>query len=297
MERVSADMTDRWPAAVYHCDQPHGDASFMPYHRVSELAVRHVTMVLTGDGGDELFGGYEKFTSFFGREGSLSSSEAAFQRTYHDHISLFTEQGKAGIYTPGFAGKVAGADSFAFSKGHLEAASHLDRVNQALYLDCMLLLPGNNLVKPDRMPMAASLEARNPFMDVRMAELAFRIPGAVKMRGNVTRHLYKEAVRGVIGDELTFRKKQMFTVPIGEWFKDRLRGFTERVLLSETCLGRGIFSREALQTMLAEHQSGAANHTRELRVLIALELWFRTFLDRQDLSAPTLAELGAPIAP
>lgn len=292
MERVSEDMTGLWPLAVYHCDQPHGDASFMPYYRVSELAARHVTMVLTGDGGDELFGGYQKYAQFFSRPEAFSSPEIDFQTAYHRHISVFSEEEKADLYTGATAAALKGIDSFDVSRAHFQAASHLDRINQALYLDCKLLLPGNNLIKPDRMPMAASLEARNPFMDVRMVELAFRMPGNLKIRGGETRYIYKQAVRTLIGDDLTFRKKQMFTVPIGEWFKDRLRPFAEDMLLSSRTLDRGHFSEAAMRRLLDEHLSGSRDRTREIRLLIAIELWSRIFLDRSTLAAPSPEELG-----
>ena len=155
-----------------------------------------------------------------------------------------------------------------------------------------LLLSGNNLVKPDRMGMAVSLEARTPFLDWRMMEFAFRMPGDLKLRYGETKYLYKKAVRGLIGDDLAYRRKQMFTVPVGEWFRDTLAPFTEAVLLDARTVERGLFRPEVVRRMLDEHRSGHANHTREIRALIAMELWARTFLDRDSHTAPGYAELG-----
>ena len=298
MVSLSEDLTGLWPLTTYHCDQPHGDASFMPYYRVSELAAQHVTMVLTGDGGDELFGGYAKYAQFFRRAEAFSMPESNFQVAYHRHISVFSEREKMELYTEATASALSGANSHDVSRAHFRASSHLDRINQALYLDCMLLLPGNNLVKPDRMPMAASLEARNPFMDVRMVELAFRMPGKLKVRNGETRYLYKQAVRTLIGEELTFRKKQMFTVSIGEWFKDRLRNFAEEILLSTRTLNRGLFKQSSVRKLLEEHLSGTRDRTREIRLLISIELWARIFLDSSIITMPSIEELGAqPLRP
>jgi asparagine synthase (glutamine-hydrolysing) len=159
----------------------------------------------------------------------------------------------------------------------------------------MLLLSGNNLVKPDRMGMAVSLEARTPFLDYRMMELAFRMPGNLKLRDGETKYLYKKAVRGLIGDELAYRKKQMFTVPVGEWFRDTLAPFTEAVLLDAHTIARGLFRENVVRDMLTAHQHGDANHTREIRALIAVELWSRIFLDNDFQGMPALEQLG--IAP
>ncbi|MBK9325702.1 MAG: asparagine synthetase B, partial [Hydrogenophilales bacterium] len=111
-------------------------------------------------------------------------------------------------------------------------------------------------------------------------------------RDGETKYLYKKAVRGLIGDDLAYRRKQMFTVPVGEWFRDTLAPFTEAVLLDARTVERGLFRPEVVRRMLDEHQSGHANHTREIRALIAVELWARTFLDRDSHTAPGYAELG-----
>jgi asparagine synthase (glutamine-hydrolysing) len=272
-EIAELNMLDRWPKVLYHLDQPHGDASFMPTLRVSELAAKHVKVVLTGDGGDELFAGYDKYSDFFARPDAETMPDAEFQRSYFDSISLFSGAAKQALYQPALAAQLQGVDSFdAAAKSWFGESSHFDRLNQALYLDMQLLLSGNNLVKPDRMGMAVSIEARTPFLDWRMMEFAFRSRGSTKLQGGDKKHWYKKAVTPLIGADLANRKKQMFTVPVGEWFKSSSYDWLRQTLLGSAFLGR-MFRAQALEEMLSAHRDGSANRTRELRALAALSLW------------------------
>lgn len=267
MMRVSPDMLDLWPIATYHCDQPHGDVSFLPTYRVSELAAKQVTVVLTGDGADELFAGYDKYQQFFARADVAGMSDSDFQKAYFDSISLFRHQDKLRLFSSEARARLQDVDSFKVAQPYFDAVPHQDRINQALYLDMQLLLSGNNLVKPDRMGMAVSLEARTPFLDYRMMEFAFRMPGELKLRGGVTKYLYKKAVEPLIGHDLAYRKKQMFTVPVGEWFKSSKRAYCEELLSGLKT--RSEFAGTELDQILSEHVSGAKNNTRELRALLA----------------------------
>ncbi|MCC6651070.1 MAG: asparagine synthase (glutamine-hydrolyzing) [Candidatus Eisenbacteria bacterium] len=293
LEVVAPNLVELWPLAIWHCDQPHGDVSFLPMRRLSELAVKSVKMVLTGDGGDEFFGGYLKYVDFFRR---YRPEGGGFSRAYHAHISLLDEAAKRRLYSPEMTRLVSALDSFELTAEHLNAVPHQDRVNQALYLDAMLLLPGNNLVKPDRMTMSVSLEGRNPFLDARVMELAFRMPGSLKVRDGETRWLYKQAVEPLLGGALTHRKKQMFTVPIGEWFKQRLRPLTHGLLLSSGSLLHQMFSRHAVESLLTQHEAGVQNYTREIRALLAIELWLRVCVAGSFEHPPSLDDLGLPPA-
>lgn len=273
-EIAELNMLDRWPRVLWHLDQPHGDASFMPTLRVSELAAREVKVVLTGDGGDELFAGYDKYAAWFARPDAAAMNAGDFQRGYFDSISLFSPQAKQALYRPELAARLRGIDSFEVAaKPWLDEAGHFDRVNQALYLDMQLLLSGNNLVKPDRMGMAVSIEARTPFLDWRMMEFAFRSRGSTKLSAvGDKKHWYKQAAAPLIGKDLAHRKKQMFTVPIGEWFRGESFDW-----LASTLGGSGLlqenFQPAVMQEMLHGHRDGSGNFTRELRALAALALW------------------------
>jgi asparagine synthase (glutamine-hydrolysing) len=275
MERVDPDMLALWPTATYHCDQPHGDISFLPTYRVSELAVRDVKVVLTGDGGDELFAGYDKHRDFFARPGAALLDDVAFHRSYFNSISLFDEAGKRRLYGEAMHTSAGLPDSYEVARPWFEAVPHQDRINQALFLDMQLLLSGNNLVKPDRMGMAVSLEARTPFLDWRMMEFAFRMPGDLKLRDGETKYLYKKAVAPLIGEDLAYRKKQMFTVPVGEWFRRNKADYCARRLALLKNLD-GFVDQEQAHRLLAEHVDGSRNHTREIRALISLTHWMES---------------------
>lgn len=269
MERVDPDMLSLWPLATFHCDQPHGDISFLPTYKVSQLAVNHVKVVLTGDGGDELFAGYDKYKVFFERPDLAGMDDQDFQRAYFRSISLFGDDRKLALYKPSLAKEMRGIDSFDVARPYFEAVQHQDRINQALYLDMQLLLSGNNLVKPDRMGMAVSLEARTPFLDYRMMEFAFRMPGQLKLSNGITKYLYKKAVSPLIGDNLAYRKKQMFTVPVGEWFKGSHASYCKERIAKTF----DVFSSETVDELFLSHQKSIHDRTRELRAIIAFSHW------------------------
>ena len=275
-ETATPDITRLWPRFIYHCDQPHQDVSFMPTDLVSALARRSVKMVLTGDGGDELFGGYTKYMGVLPQDGP---PPPGWERAYAQSHAVFSPDQATGV----LAGEARAAwmetDTLAPMMDALRAAPGQDPANRMLFADATLLLAGNNLVKPDRMAMANSLEVRSPFLDYRLAELAFRIPGSLKLRGT-TKALLKDAVRPLIGPELTDRPKQMFTMPIGEWFRDALAPYCRQMLLDGRFAARGIADARAVEALLAAHVEGAQNNTRPLRALISLELWYRLFQDR-----------------
>ena len=274
MEVAELNMLSSWPKVLYHLDQPHGDASFMPTLRVSELAAKHVKVVLTGDGGDELFAGYDKYAAFFAKPDSQTMPVADFQSQYFDSISLLTAAAKNELYQPHVRQQLEGIDSFEqAAKPWFDEAQQFDRVNQALYLDMQLLLSGNNLVKPDRMGMAVSIEARTPFLDYQMMEFAFQSRGTTKLSSQGDKkHWFKKAAAPLIGEGLAHRKKQMFTVPVGDWFKEASYPWLKE-LLQKSELVAPIFRAPVVDLMLEKHRSGAANYTRELRALAALALW------------------------
>ncbi|WP_298291954.1 asparagine synthase (glutamine-hydrolyzing) [Thiomonas sp.] len=275
---VAPDLLDDWDTALWHCDQPHGDASFLPTLEVARLAAAEVKVVLTGDGGDELFAGYDKYASFMADPALRALPDADFARHYIEHTGLFGEQARAALFQPWLAQRLAGVDSVRdVAAPWLQQAAHFDRVNQMLFLDTMLLLPGNNLVKPDRMGMAVSLEARTPLLDWRVVELAFRTTGDTKLRDGDKKHWFKRAVEPLIGADLAYRKKQMFTVPIGEWFRGPRRQWLHDLLFAPDALGARLFQPDTVRQLFDAHVAGSANHTRELRALAALELWARRF--------------------
>lgn len=278
-EVMRHDATDNWARFIWHVDQPHGDVSFMPTDQVARLAAHDVKMVLTGDGGDELFAGYDKYISVFPR-GEVELLEPGWEAKFVRQAGLL-QAGQPEQLLKGELGQAfRNNDPYRAMAGRIEQATHQDPINRVLLEETNTLLPGNNLVKPDRMGMANSLEIRSPFLDYRLAEFAFKIPGRMKLEQGQTKAIYKEAVRDLLGDELTYRKKQMFTVPVGDWFRGPLIEFCRELLLDGRLAARGLVQQDAVASMLEAHIAGRSNYTRQIRAFISLEIWFRLFIDR-----------------
>ncbi|MBN9506418.1 MAG: asparagine synthase (glutamine-hydrolyzing) [Altererythrobacter sp.] len=278
---MEPEATALWPKMIWHCDQPHGDVSFMPMLQVSELAASEVKMVLTGDGGDELFAGYEKYLRFF-PGGQAEDLRFGWEDHFARESGLLVGDQAGNLLAGSLREAFFGSDPYRALTDEIRGGTDQDPVNRVLRAETLTLLPGNNLVKPDRMAMANSLEVRSPFLDYRMAEFAFQVPGALKLRDGKTKWIYKRAVEPLLGEKLTYRRKQMFTVPVGEWFRQALTSYCREIMLDGRLEERGIVEIGAVERMLAEHVAGTGNHTRQLRALISLELWYRLFIDRDE---------------
>lgn len=260
-----------WETTTYFNDQPHGDTSFIPTYFLSSKCAQNFKVALTGDGGDELFAGYEKY--------KILESCSADSQKYFDHISLFNSASPlTEIFTHEFLGGVDVAQPFDLYRSTIRQVSSKDDVNKALYFDVSQLLPGNNLVKPDRMAMAHSLEARSPFLDYRLYELLFQLPGHFKLQQGDTKYLLKKLALRYFRKEHVYRSKQMFTVPMGEWFKTRLKEFLLKTVESPNLEALGILNMATIKSMAQQHVSGTKNYTRELRAIANLEIWSRQFL-------------------
>ncbi|HDZ39944.1 MAG TPA: asparagine synthase (glutamine-hydrolyzing) [Marinobacter sp.] len=278
MQIMPMETAAMWPRFIWHCDQPHGDVSFIPTDQVSAMAARDVKMVLTGDGGDELFAGYEKYLNLF-PGGGTSHLKPGWEDDFVRSSGLLQGDQPDTLLTGALRDAFFDNDPYAPLTDEIRRGAHHDPINQVLLGETLTLLPGNNLVKPDRMAMANSLEVRSPFLDYRMAEFAFTVPGAMKLAGGETKAIYKHAVEPLLGKKLTYRKKQMFTVPVGEWFRQALAGFCHDTLLDGRLEARGIVDTSIVSQMISSHIAGTQNNTRQLRALISLEIWFRLFID------------------
>ena len=252
------------PRVVWHCDQPHGDASFLPLYQLSAHARRRVKVVLGGEGADELFGGYE-----------WHGAQPAEGEEHLTRMLVFDSRAQQRLLCPDLWDASPEDPLERFRAAHA-SASRLDATNRLLFLDFTFLLPGNNLVKSDRMGMAHSIELRSPFLDHRLVELAFSIPGHQKIGAGLNKRCLREAFAEVLPAEVRYRPKQMFRVPMTAWLRTGARAAVEQLLLDNR---RDIVDNDYVQHLLAEHATGTRDHTRKIRSLVALEVWFRTFID------------------
>ncbi|HUQ31816.1 MAG TPA: asparagine synthase (glutamine-hydrolyzing) [Pyrinomonadaceae bacterium] len=296
---------------AWHLDEPFADSSAIPTYAVSKLAREHVKVVLSGDGGDELFAGYTRYAVDRGRSGytrlprvlrrglmqplSRSLPHGAWGRNYlHnvaldplqrylDSVSYFTSLNKRSLYSTDFSSQLNGRNlaSSLFEELGARVKSG-DSLDSLLYLDSKTYLPGDILTKVDRMSMAASLEARVPLLDHKLIEFVTRIPSEFKMKGAETKHIFKRAVRGLVPDEILDRPKQGFGLPIQKWINQELRSYIRDVLLDKRTRERGYFDQDYVQVLLDEHERERRDHTSSLWALFMLELWHRTFLDARS---------------
>jgi asparagine synthase (glutamine-hydrolysing) len=176
---------------------------------------------------------------------------------------------------------VAGRDSSELFRRVFAKPSSRETLDHQLYLDSKTYLPGDILTKVDRMSMAHSIEAREPLLDHKLIEFAQTIPARFKLHGKVGKHILKKAVRGLVPDEIIDRPKQGFGVPISRWFTRELRDLLYDTLTDARTRQRGYFNQRVVEEILDEHQRGRRDNSRHLWGLLVLELWHRSFIDRQ----------------
>lgn len=288
-------------------DEPFADSSSVPTYHVSRLARQDVTVALAGDGGDESFGGYEKYTTdrrenqmrqlvprpvlqllngaaqgqpgVLARKvrtlagGALADPAVAFYRTN----SFIEDEQLAALLEPGFARSVAGYDPAAHTVAAWDKVRGADHITGMLYTDLKTYLPDDILVKVDRMSMAHSLEVRAPLLDYRIIEFAASLPSSLKIHGSTKKFLLKQSFKKVLPPSILHRRKQGFTVPLDNWFREDLRA-----LGGEHILGEGLaafFSRPFLKRLWSEHQEKKGNHGTLLWSLLSFSLWQREYLE------------------
>jgi asparagine synthase (glutamine-hydrolysing) len=306
---------------AWHLDEPFADSSAIPTYAVSKLAREHVKVVLSGDGGDELFAGYTRYLIDRKRSGfaklprvlrhglmqplSRKLPAGAWGRNYlHnvtldplnrylDSVSYFTTLNKRSLYSSAFRSRLSDQDqATTLFEEYARQGSSGDPLDTLLYLDSKTYLPGDILTKVDRMSMAVSLEARVPLLDHKLIEFVTRIPAHFKMKGAETKHIFKRVVRGLVPDEILDRPKQGFGLPIRNWINQELRGYIRDVLFDQRTRERGYFNQDYIVSLLNEHDRGRRDHTSPLWALFMLELWHRTFVD----SPSSAVNFGATIA-
>lgn len=301
---------------VWHFDEPFADSSAVPTFLVSQLAQRHVKMVLTGDGGDELFGGYDRYLRLLALErmgplrplaalalrgaGALLPNPRGgrlqrvgerlglpFAERYLSGVALTRpDQARALCAVAGGGGHYrlplldeAGSDLGA-------GASVLDR---AVAIDLQSYLPDDILVKLDRMAMATSLEGRAPFLQPELAQFALQLPESLRVRDGRGKYLLRKVAARWLPADVLSKPKQGFAIPIADWFRGPLRGLAQETFAGSAFRERGLVDPAAADALLREHVSGAADRSEALWQVLCLELWAQRFLDAPVAAAVAVA--------
>ncbi len=289
---------------TWYLDEPFGDTSAIPTYIVSKLASEHVKVVLSGDGGDELFAGYDKYV-VEGRERAYDGLARPIKRCagaigalmphgmygrrflrhlaltgpsrYLDASSLFHADELPRLFRRDALDEVRRHNPWADGLSTLGAAGD-DWLWALQYRDLTHYLPLDILTKVDRMTMAHSIEARPALLDHTLVEFAATVPARFRLRDGTTKYLFKRALRGVLPDAIIDRPKHGFAVPLAHWFRRDLAEFARDLLLSDTCRQRGVFDLRYIDRLLRLNDRGRALDL-QLWTVLSFELWCRRFLD------------------
>jgi asparagine synthase (glutamine-hydrolysing) len=300
------------PDLVRHYGEPFADSSALPTYYLAKLTRQHVTVALNGDGGDEALGGYDRYRAALTAErlertlplpraayGLLASILPAgddlrtparrahrflsgLARTpgerYSHWMSVFEPALLQRAASEEFANATGASDSGHYLTGQLDRLNGADLLASLTRLDLTTYLPGDLLVKADIATMANSLEARSPFLDYRLIEWAAALPANLKVRGQTSKYVLREAMRDKLPAATLAGPKRGFGVPIAAWLRGELRPMLEETVLSETALARPYLRPAVVRQLVGDHLAGRADHARELWALLALELWHQAFI-------------------
>jgi asparagine synthase (glutamine-hydrolysing) len=304
------------PTLVFQEDEPIAHPSSVPLYFVSDLARRHVKVVMTGEGSDELLAGYNKYrvaiyNLHLGRiyermaprpvrtlvarkiKGLNGGSRVrrVLQRTflclpaeikdvYFNNFAVYSPSMQQQLFTSETYGQMLDYDPYRTAIDYLDHSDAENLLDKLLAADLKTYLH-ELLMKQDQMSMAASIESRVPFLDHKLVEFATHLPEAMKLRGWTTKYVLRRAMRGLLPSEILTRKKMGFPVPIESWFRGRYRHVVDEYVLSERVLKRGIFNPGYVRDLAARHASGE-NHAERLWMLVNFEIWLRRFFDREE---------------
>lgn len=309
---VRPDALEVLEPLVAHFDEPFADPAAIPLWYLSKLTRRHVTVALNGDGGDEAFGGYQRYYA----DGFADAYRVVpqFMRNGFDALlrllpgggckpveksilaalrklgqaagftsgasvvrwgSYFSEREKTSLYTPEFAASLKAEASHDEMQRSFAAALADNRLERTLYTDLHHYLPGALLVKADRTTMAHSLEARSPFLDHELLELAARLPPRWKVRGTTTKWILRDLYRDVLPEKIAARGKLGFSVPLARWFAGPQLAAVREILLAQNAYSAAVVKKERVAALIEENRLGHADHGKKLWALLNLETWLR----------------------
>jgi asparagine synthase (glutamine-hydrolysing) len=294
-------MNDELPRLVAFRDEPIAEPTDVALYLISRLAAQSVKVVLAGEGGDELFAGYPKYSADR-LAGLVSSFPQEVTRAlirwlpYRQHraktalealsisdeaersvtwFASFSREEREGLFSPDFLAQVDPSHPARVFASYLEKVRDRSPLKRMLYADLKVWLPDNLLLRGDQMTMASSIEERGPFLDHRLVELAARIPTRMLTHGFKTKVLLKEALRPYLPKEVLFRRKVGFRVPVGDWFRNVLRPLVNDLLLSPQAEARRYFNVGNMEKFVREHFDGVRDRQKQLWALVNFELWCR----------------------
>lgn len=311
--QVTPDAVDVLDRLVWHYDEPFGDSSAIPTWYLCRWTRQHVTVALSGDGGDELFAGYDRYRALWlsrwmdrvlplkpllgsrlvqGLPGSTRQrsfvrrvqrfGEALNQpmvRRYLNWLQIFPERLRGELYQDAFVEQLPEEDPCQFLEAAWQAVGTRDLISRASLTDLMTYLPCDLMTKVDIASMAHGLECRQPFLDYRLVEWAASLPSSLKFRRGRGKYLLRRAFGELLPRQIWNRRKMGFGVPLGTWFQNELRPLAEQRLMGTDARCHHFFRPDTLRRLLDEHLSGKVNHCYRLWNLLILESWLRRWND------------------
>ena len=302
---TGSDFVEHAESVLWHLDQPIADQATVATHMVAKLARQHVKMVLTGEGGDELFAGYARYVGnqyekffrplpdFAGRmvrgaadhlPGMRRAKIALGALTRRDEATrlsnwfpMLSDDAKEGLMSAQL--REFDQPTARFFAEHLRRCDATHPLDRMLHADCNLWLPDYLLLRGDKLTMANSLEARVPLLDHKLVEFATALPTNLKLRGKTRKYLLKKVAARYLPDQIIHRRKQGFPIPIDAWMRHEAKPMVHDLLSPDTIARRGLFQAQTVQKLLSRHQSGSYDHSTELWGLMSIEMWMRRFLD------------------
>ena len=312
--QVTPDAVQVLPKLIWHFDEPFADSSAIPTWYLAQQTKEHVTVALTGDGGDELFAGYQRYRAvrlaaavdrlpkllrwalaarFWQSLPSSSHQKSRLRRLkrfsealsmaparrYLDWIGIFNERRRAELYTEDALAALPGSDPAGFLTRAWAASGPRDALACAANADLSTYLPCDLMTKVDIASMAHGLECRQPFLDHRLVELAIALPTSAKYSQGRGKRILRQAFGELLPASIWKRPKMGFGVPLDHWFRHELRDMTRDVLLDQQATDRGLFQRDAVEQLITEHDQRHFDHQARLWALLVLELWLREWVD------------------
>jgi len=296
----------------WHYDEPFADSSAIPTYYVSKVAREHVTVALTGDGGDENFAGYRRYLfdrlendlrrripapvrryvigaaarlypkadwapRVFRGKTLLTNLSSPPEVGYFNTMCSFKEAEKPRLFQDAVYRALGGYSTYSVFEHHFARAGTTDPLSRVQYVDIKTYLVDDILTKVDRASMAVSLEARVPLIDHKLTEFAATIPSGLKLNGRTGKYIFKRAMGDRLPERVVNRKKMGFAIPLDIWFREDIKDFTADILFSPRSGIRDFFSDQSVRRLWAQHQSGVRDHSARLWILLMFELWHRKF--------------------